>query len=424
MEKEKPSFSMSSSLSRKVFFWNAAGSFVNALSSVFLLAIVTRVLGPVEGGIFSIAFALAQQLLTVSNFETGTYYITDAENKIGFDIHVATKLLLFTASILAAVVIALTKYTPYKAAVVILVCIFKGADAFSGLFSGFLQRQGRLDISGRSLAFRVLLSLILFTVVTIVSKNLIFASASCIVFAIIWFLIYDIRYIKTFIKIKATWNFKLMFRLLIGCLPMFLGTFLLTYIINQPKFVIDSILDEITQNKFGIIFMPSAVICLLGMFIYRPLLTSLTDVWKEKQHISFLVKILKIVGVILGLTILCVIAARFLGIPFLTLIYGENISGLEIHLCLIILGGGMYALSTLLYNAIVIMRHQYVMLIAYVIAYIVSLVITTPLVESLNILGASISYLVVTTILALLMATLFLLFVFMDKRKSNKEELK
>ena len=80
------------------------------------------------------------------------------------------------------------------------------------------------------------------------------------------------------------WNFKLMFKLLLGCLPMFLGVFMLNYIINQPKFVLDNVLDEVTQNKFGIIFMPSAVICLMGMFIYRPLLTTLTSVWKDKKY--------------------------------------------------------------------------------------------------------------------------------------------
>lgn len=422
MEKQKPSLTNNSALTRRVFFWNAAGSFTNALSSVFLLAIVTRVLGPVQGGIFTIAFALAQQLLTVSNFETGTYYVTDAKNKIGFDVHIAAKLLLFFISLAAAVVIALTKYAPYKAAVVVLLCIFKGADAFSGLFSAFLQRQGRLDIAGKSLTMRMLFSLILFSVVIIISKDLIVSAAACIIFSVFWLVFYDIRYVRTFTKLKARWDIKLIISLIAGCLPMFLGTFLLTYIINQPKYVIDALLDEVTQNKFGIIFMPSAVICLLGMFIYRPLLTSLTDVWNDKQHFGFLFEILKIAGIIFGLTVLCTVAARFLGIPVLSFIYGENLDGLEAQLCMIILGGGMYGLSMLLYNAIVIMRHQYVMLVAYIITYILSLAITSPLVQNYDISGASASYLISTTILAFLMAGMFLFYVFFERRKSVKEE--
>ncbi len=412
MENKKPN-----NLSRKVFLWNAAGSFTNALSSVVLLAIVTRILGPVDGGIFTIAFALAQQLLTVSNFETPVYHVTDTENKIGFGVHFATKIVLFLLSTIACVFIAFSKYSLYKALVVILVCLFKGADAFSGLFSGLLQRNGRLDIAGKSLAFRVLISMVLFTVVLLITKNLIYASVICIVLASLWFVFYDGRFSKKFESLKPQWNLKLMAKLIVGCLPMFLGTFLLTYIINQPKFVIDNVLDEVTQNKFGIIFIPSAVICLLAIFIYRPLLTTLTDVWKKKEFGGFLKKFAKIAGIILTFTALCTVAARFLGIPVLSFVYGQNLAGLEMNLCYIILGGGMYALSMLIYNGIVIMRHQYIMLIVYVASYGVSLLITEPLVKAYGLMGASLSYLVSTFILALLMSIVFVACVVLEKRK-------
>lgn len=416
MEKKNPV-----SLGKKVFFWNAAGSFVNALSSVFLLAVVTRVLGAVQGGIFTIAFALAQQLITVSCFETPTYYVTDAENKIDFSVHFATKIVLYVVSVLIATVIACFSYAPYKAAVVILVVAFKGMDALSGLFGGLLQKNERLDIAGKSLACRVALSFVLFALSLILFKNLIISASACFVFSLIWIILFDGHFAKKFMPLKTKWDFKQMFRLLLGCLPMFLGTFMLNYIINQPKFVLDSVMDEVTQNKFGIIFMPSAVICLLGMFIYRPLLTTLTDVWKSKNYNNFIVRFLKISGLILVLTVICTVAARFIGLPFLRLIYGVDISGLETHLCLIILGGGMYATANLIYNGIVIMRHQYAMMIAYIVAYLVSLLITKPLVVSLGLMGASVSYLIATSVLAVFMMCVFFVFVLLEKKKGEQK---
>lgn len=406
---------------KKVFFWNAAGSFVNAMSSVFLLAVVTRVLGAVQGGIFTIAFALAQQLITVSCFETPTYYVTDAENKIDFSVHFATKIVLYTLSILIAIVIACVSYAPYKAAVVVLVVAFKGMDSLSALFGGLLQKNEQLDIAGKSLAFRVALSFVLFALSLILFKNLIISSVVCLVFSLIWIILYDGYFSKKIMPLKTKWDFKQMFRLILGCLPMFLGTFMLNYIINQPKFVLDSVLDEIAQNKFGIIFMPSAVICLLGMFIYRPLLTTLTDVWKNKSYNNFIGRFLKISALIVILTGVCTVVARFIGLPFLTLIYGTDISGLETHLCLIILGGGMYALANLIYNGIVIMRHQYAMIIAYIVAYLVSLLITKPLVVSLGLMGAALSYLISTCVLAVLMVCLFFVFVLLEKKKGEQK---
>ncbi len=407
------------SLGKKVFFWNAAGSFVNAMASVFLLAVVTRVLGAVEGGIFTIAFALAQQLITVSCFETPTYYVTDAENKIEFNVHFATKIILYTVSILVAIVIACVRYAPYKAAVVILVCAFKGIDSISGLFGGLLQKNEQLDIAGKSLAFRVFFSFVLFSIALVISKNLIISSVICFVFSIIWVILYDGHYSRKIMPLKPRWNFKLMFKLLMGCLPMFLGVFMLNYIINQPKFVLDSVLDEVTQNKFGIIFMPSAVISLLGMFIYRPLLTTLTEIWKNKKYNNFIGRFLKISGIILALTVACNILAKFIGLPFLTLIYGIDISGLEIPLCFIILGGGMYALANLIYNGIVIMRHQYAMIVSYLVAYGVSLLITKPLVVAYGLMGAALSYLIATGVLAVIMIGVFLFYVFFEKKKGE-----
>ncbi len=416
MEEKRPVSS-----GKKVFFWNAAGSFVNAMASVFLLAVVTRVLGAVEGGIFTIAFALAQQLITVSCFETPTYYVTDAENKIDFSVHFATKIVLYIVSILAATVIACASYAPYKAAVVILVVAFKGMDSLSGLFGGLLQKNEQLDIAGKSLAFRVLFSFVLFAVSLVLFKNLIISSIVCLVFSLIWVILFDGYYSKKIMPLKTRWDLKLMFRLLIGCLPMFLGTFMLNYIINQPKFVLDSVMDEVTQNKFGIIFMPSAVICLLGMFIYRPLLTTLTEVWKNKNYNNFIGRFLKISGLIVVLTGVCTLLARFLGLPVLRIIYGVDISGLETHLCFIILGGGMYALANLIYNGIVIMRHQYAMIVAYVLAYGVSLLITKPLVVANGLMGASLSYLISTSVLAFVMVAVFLFYVFLEKKKGEKQ---
>ena len=416
MENKKPV-----SVGKKVFFWNAMGSFANAMSSVFLLAVVTRILGEEQGGIFTIAFALAQQLITVSCFETPTFYVTDAENKIEFGVHFATKILLYAISMIVAMFIAGVKYTSYKAIVVILVCAFKGMDSIQGLFGGLLQKNEQLDIAGKSLALRVVFSFILFSATLFITKDLIVASAICLIFTLLWIIFYDVRFSKKVMPLKLKWDFKQTAKLILGCLPMFLGVFMLNYIINQPKFVLDSVMDEVAQSKFGIIFIPSAVISLLGMFIYRPLLTTLTDVWKNKNYKNFIGRFLKISVLIVVFTGICTLLARFLGLPVLKLIYGTDISGLETHLCLIILGGGMYALANLIYNGIVIMRHQYAMIIAYVIAWGISLVITKPLVQANGLMGASLSYLITTSVLAVLMVGVFLVYVFLEKRKGNKQ---
>ena len=54
---------------KKDYFWNTLGSVMSALASVLLLMIVTQVLGAYEGGIFALAFAVAQQFQTLGQYE-------------------------------------------------------------------------------------------------------------------------------------------------------------------------------------------------------------------------------------------------------------------------------------------------------------------------------------------------------------------
>ena len=54
---------------KKNYFWNTLGSLMNALSSALLLLVVTRILGPYYGGIFSLAFAVGQQFQVLGAFE-------------------------------------------------------------------------------------------------------------------------------------------------------------------------------------------------------------------------------------------------------------------------------------------------------------------------------------------------------------------
>lgn len=50
---------------KSAFAWNVIGSMCNAASSLIYLLAVTRINGPFDSGIFAIAFANAQLMLTI-----------------------------------------------------------------------------------------------------------------------------------------------------------------------------------------------------------------------------------------------------------------------------------------------------------------------------------------------------------------------
>ena len=56
-------------LERKIYLWNIIGSMANALASVILLFVVTRVLGANDAGIFTLANSTALMMLTIGFYE-------------------------------------------------------------------------------------------------------------------------------------------------------------------------------------------------------------------------------------------------------------------------------------------------------------------------------------------------------------------
>lgn len=404
---------------KRIFIWNAIGSICNALSTMVYLMLTNRFFGQYEGGIVTISLALAQQMLTISNFETATFYITDGKKKNNFDVHFSTKLLLFSIAVIGSIIVALHKYDFYKALIVICFCIYKCTDGFATLSSGALQREGRLDLAGMSLTFKTLTIISAFIGVSFIVKDLLVASILIVIISIGWTLLVDLNLVSNFLPLKLSFSYKKIVKLIMNCLPLFLTTFLFTYIINQPKYVIDSIMSENSQNIFGIIFMPSSVISMLSLFVYRPMVTTMTTYWGEGEKKKFISLIIRISLLLFGLTLVCIIGASLIGIPVLSWLFNVDLSGRLLALNIILLGGGMYACSMLLYNVSVILRRQNRIFFACLLAYIFALIITKPIIVSFGLTGAALSYLLTNVFLSI--AIIVLCFVIKSKEGVDNE---
>ena len=98
--------------------WNAAGSAVYAFSSFLMLLIVIRACGDVEGGIFSIGYAIAQLMLTVGIFESTTYFATDAGNRLTYAQYLAFKIVTCVLMVVVSIFYVMSfGFDEHKAAV-------------------------------------------------------------------------------------------------------------------------------------------------------------------------------------------------------------------------------------------------------------------------------------------------------------------
>jgi O-antigen/teichoic acid export membrane protein len=278
-----------------------------------------------------------------------------------------------------------------------LLCILKLIDAFGGFWYGTFQKNNRLDISGYSLFAQMVVTLLAFAVGIVISKNMLIGVGVAIAAEAAWVFIYNpVRQRQICPMDKPDFNFGQLKKLFIQLLPVFLASLLSNYLVNMPKYAIQSYATNDMQATFGVIFMPSFAINLLTIFILRPTLTPLAERWAAEDIAGFYKKTVQIILYIFAASAIVILAAWLIGIPVLEIIFGFALDNCRAALVITLLGGALLALANVFYNAIVIMRKQHTIIIAYVVSLIIGFLTEKPLIENFGIYGASWLYCIVT----------------------------
>ena len=227
---------------KKDYIWNTLGSTMNALSSVVLLMVVTQSMGVYMGGVFAIAFAVAQQFLVLGHFEIRPYQATDVQEKFSFGIYYAAR--ITTCILMFVCIVGYTIFSngfTHDGLLLLLVASLKFFDAFEDVFHGMFQQHGRLDIAGKAFFFRVLVTTVVFVAIAFIFKNLAVVCITTFVASLVAMVFLNIPKAKDFVPIKPVFQWKKIKNLIITCLPLFIGSFLLAYIVNAPRYGIEKI---------------------------------------------------------------------------------------------------------------------------------------------------------------------------------------
>lgn len=399
---------------KKAYLWNTAGSMINAFQSVFILMVLTRVCDTATAGVFTLAYANANLFHFVGYFNMRSYEASDVLPENGFRAYLNSRIITSLAMIglswgyLAFSAIQVG-YSTDKILAVALMTLFKCVDVVEDVFDGNFQQQGRLDVAGFQLTVRLATSTVLFCIAIVLTKSLVFAIALSTTWSIVFLTINLIRIHKTYGF--PVWHLEApnqkVLPLLIACLAPFLASFLLYYIGNAPKWVIDAVMSDVDQAKYGFIAMPVFVVNLLSRFIYVPLLQPLSKWWDSGEYNKFTHVFVRQIGLIVLITGVCVAGAALIGVPVLGLLYNTDLSMFRLELCILVLGGGFLALLNLFQMGIIVMRKQQQLVLGYVLVAVVVWLISTPIIRAWGIFGASMLYISSMVLLSLWFAILF-----------------
>ena len=196
---------------------------------------------------------------------------------------------------------------------------------------------------------------------------------------------------KKLIDFNTKLNMKNVWKIFKSEFFVFANSFAGIYVLNAPKYAIDTYLNEDIQAIFGYIMMPATVITLFTQFVFMPYLNKLKELYEQKDMKGFnkIAIIIKIA--VLAFGVFATIAAFLLGPEVLSLIYGVELRPYRFNLTIILASYIMYGISYVNLVLLTTTRDTFVQFVVYLITMIVAFIGSNMLVEKLQINGATVS---------------------------------
>ncbi|MBR0351171.1 MAG: hypothetical protein IJH76_05105 [Clostridia bacterium] len=236
---------------KKNFIWNILGTGINAFNSLFFMIAVTRINGIENAGVFTIGYATACIIYVIGIYAGRIYQVTEPDKSITNKEYIINRII--TVALMNILVLAfclIRKYDAYKTIIFLLLTFYKSLEAFSEVIYGILQKNEKLEIVGKSLFIKSIVSICAFIVVDIISKNVILSIISAIIIWIIIIILFDLKKSKTHIDYSKKVNWKNVLKIFRFGFTTFAIAFLGLYILNAPKYSIDTYLGNDIQTIF------------------------------------------------------------------------------------------------------------------------------------------------------------------------------
>lgn len=399
-------------------FWNLCASLLNSFLTAILLFFITRLINSDVAGMFSIAAAISYQCISIGAFGVRNVHAADVNYEYSFKEYFYLR--IFSGILMYIFLVYMSFFQGYsleKGMIVLTFGIFKSIDSLEDLYHGEYQRNERLDVAVILQTFRYLISIFLFILAIVISKNLIFSCTIASFATIVIAFLQNKQIYYYIVKKKKDFSISRLKSLLFICLPICASNVINMYIVNVPKYAIDATLTDTIQTYYGVLSMPVFTINLLSTVIYRPMITKLSISWQNKRFSDFKKIMMRQLFIIFFLTMSITLFGYIIGLKLLQIIYGLPIMQYMPAFIGLLIGGGLNTIANFINVLLTIQREQKVIFIAYIIDFIFCVLFANSIVGHLHMNGASLIYIISNFILVFILTTRCI-YIFLKERKN------
>ncbi|WP_243812151.1 hypothetical protein LRM48_003860 [Candidatus Nanosynbacter sp. TM7-008] len=393
---------------KKDYIWNSIGSFLQSAISPILLIVITRLNGVGDSGLFSFAMSLSVVFWAISLWGGRTYQVSDVKKDFSSGDYIVVR---FISSLIVAVFsisfCILSGYDLIKTELIMVLVSFKILESIADSMYGVLQIHNRLYIVGISLTMKSVFGFMLFTLVDILTKNIIYGALSIFIVNIAVVIFYDIPWMKHVESVGLTKkNIMQAGKIMKKTAEVFVVVFLTMFSLNIPRYFLDKYhYDQI--GYFGIMAMPITLLTLFISFVLQPNVVNLSELLKEKKIKEFTKIVSKIDFITFTLGILFVVSSYLIGVWALNTVFGIDINNFRIDLTIMVIGAVANAFVSIYVNLLIILRRFKGQFYTLLVTNILAVVLSVYLIDRLAMLGSVLVFMIISFLQAIILLFIY-----------------
>ena len=393
---------------KKDYIWNSIGSFLQSAISPILLIIITRLNGVGDSGLFSFAMSLSVVFWAISLWGGRTYQVSDVKKEFSSGDYIVVR---FISSLIVAVFsisfCILSGYDLIKTELIMVLVSFKILESIADSMYGVLQIHNKLYIVGISLTMKSVFGFMLFTLVDILTKNIVYGALSIFIVNIAVVIFYDIPWMKHVESVGLTKkNIMQAGKIMKKTAEVFVVVFLTMFSLNIPRYFLDKYhYDQI--GYFGIMAMPITLLTLFISFVLQPNVVNLSELLKKKKIKEFTKIVSKIDFITFTLGILFIVSSYLIGVWVLNTVFGIDINNFRIDLTIMVIGAVANAFVSIYVNLLIILRRFKGQFYTLLVTNILAVILSVYLIDRLAMLGSVLVFMIISFLQAIILLFIY-----------------
>lgn len=393
---------------KKDYIWNSIGSFLQSAISPILLIVITRLNGVGDSGLFSFAMSLSVVFWAISLWGGRTYQVSDVKKEFSSGDYIVVR---FISSLIVAVFsisfCILSGYDLIKTELIMVLVSFKILESIADSMYGVLQIHNKLYIVGISLTIKSVFGFIIFAIVDILTKNIVYGALSIFLVNIVVVIFYDIPWMKHVESVGLTKkNIMQAGKIMKKTAEVFVVVFLTMFSLNIPRYFLDKYhYDQI--GYFGIMAMPITLLTLFISFVLQPNVVNLSELLKKKKIKEFTKIVSKIDLITFTLGILFVVSSYLIGVWALNTVFGIDINNFRIDLTIMVIGAVANAFVSIYVNLLIILRRFKGQFYTLLVTNILAAVLSVYLIDRLAMLGSVLVFMIISFLQAIILLFIY-----------------